>query len=532
MVKFIKVLLFGFLPLFFVSAVFAVDSQVTRPGNLNETELLKDNTPIEVKIRPTHIQLGQPVSLVIEGEKIGKSTALLDWTELKQNFVIDDVDQHSYLLRLILYPLREGELVIAEQKAGRVHIPKTVIKVEPNPEVAIEWQKPKTELFSTQQGLWQAQVTVKNPAFLVEMQSPEGLKNAGLITHLLSSESDPQNHMVSFEMPRVSELESLPLKSPIVEVKNTSNQRWKFFDSAHTVQVKPLPTFLPMSVAVGQLDWHIAPFEAFYQVGDLYYWNWQITGQGLTDKYVKATAYQLISQLTHNEQVSWLAESMQVTSMSNDKGMLTLLDVQVPFRIKQPGLVTFPELVLRGFNPEMAKVSQQTFAAIQVMALPGWLVWSVYWLALVLGIASGYFLLLILKQYGLNLRLRKEINQAKSSEVILQAILHWQSKHLLNSTGNSTGNSTEAEGSQKVHSLNQFEQWFKQHYGESPLLSVLIQDMNEVLYAKANPLEHFADIKKNAQAWSDALSIIKGSKLAFRVALKTLIHHFKKHKRN
>ncbi|BCN92316.1 hypothetical protein THMIRHAM_01010 [Thiomicrorhabdus immobilis] len=504
-----------FLVTFFVSPAMAFDAEVTRPGDLAKAEATQESSPITVRIRPTNVQLGEPVSLVIEGEKIGQSTALLDWSNLKQDFVINGVDQHSYLLRLTLYPLKEGDLVIAEQNAGRVHIPRTVIQVQANPQVSIQWQKPKAELFSTQQGVWQAKVAVDNPAFLVEMQPSSESENNEIITHLLSSLSHPQLHMVSYEMPSVSKRQTVLINSPVVEVKNTSNRRWKFFDSPQTVQIKPLPIFLPMSAAVGEIDWKITPLRRFYQVGDLYYWHWQLTGQGVTEDYLKSTAYQLIGQLTHNDQLAWLAESMQATQMSDDKGMLTQLDVQIPFRIKQPGLVDFPELVLRSFNPDQAKVSQQTFAVASVVVVPGWLVWIFNWLILLLGIVSGYFILLLVKQYWLNIQLRRQLKEAQTSEHVLQAILSWQSKHLL-------GLSMTGQTNQ-IQSLRQFEQWYQQLYGDSPILSTLIDELNAMLYSKSSQEASFSSIRNNAQAWAYSLSIIKGSQLAFKRVLRKVM---------
>ena len=484
-----------------------MDSETTRPGSL-PAQSAEENSAINVKIRPLNVKLGEPISLVIEGEKIGQSTALLDWTALQQNFVIDDVDQHAYLLRLTLFPLKVGELEIPEQKAGRVHIPKTVIKVEPNPEVTIQWQKPQTELFSTQQGIWQAQVEVTNPAFLVEIQPPPNLESQSIIGRILHSDNHLKKHMVSLEMPSVLQRNTLQIKSPVIVVKNSSNRRWKFFDAPQTLQVKPLPSFLPMSVVVGELDWHIAPLNTFYQVGDLHYWHWQVSGQGVSEESLKATAYQLVGQLPHNEQLSWLAESMQVKHMINELGEVTQLDIQVPFRVKQPGLVDFPELILRSFNPNKARVEQTVFSAVKALAVPGWLLWILNSFILIVGVGLGYFLLLILKQYWLILVLRKQINQAQNCEEIVQAILHWQSKQIINKH-------TNIESSNQITSLNQFEKWFKKSYGEASELKTLIADLNVFLYSKEKPNHLFEDIQNRAKSWLNSISVLQGVKRVF-----------------
>ncbi|MDX1351540.1 MAG: hypothetical protein R3254_00910 [Thiomicrorhabdus sp.] len=496
---------------FFAPALWAADAQVTRPGNVAQAHNSAE-APAEVRIRPTKVQLGQPVHLVIEGEKIGKSTAQLDWTQLKQHFVIADVDQHSYLLRLTLYPLKAGEFTIAEQNAGRVHIPKTLITVEANPEVNIEWQKPKAQLYSSQQAVWLAQVKVKNPAFLVEITPPAGHESQGVLSHQFALPNNRERKVISFEMPSVTQSQTIQLKSPTVEVKNTSNQRWRFFDSPQSIEVKPLPSFVPMAVAVGELDWHIEPLNAIYQVGNLYYWHWQLIGEGIGEGYLKSTAYQLIGQLTHNEQLTWLAESMQVKQLGSEKGQVTQLDIQIPFRVKQPGLVDFPTLILRSFNPHQAKVAQQTFIAGAVMALPSWLVWLFNWIAFIMVLVLGYVSLLVLKQAWLNRVLQKQIKQAKTREQILEALFQWQSQQLMAFMW--------ANKAEKIRSLQQFVQWYQHHYGESQTLLQLINDMNNVLYGKPNQTVAFSKMKNNAQAWSQEPSIIKGAKLAVKQRIK------------
>ena len=391
------------------------------PPAVNYSKIAQKTLSIKVKIRPQKVQLGEPVTLVVEGEKLTKSIAKIDWSVFTQDFVIDDINQGSSLLRVRLYPLKTGKITIKAQSAGAIKIPETLVGVEENPDVQVGWNSPQTALYSQQQAIWQADVKVSNPAFLVELQSREGQVNQDVTVHLFK-----EKLMASYEMPTVFEAQTLTLESPVIEVKNTTNRRWKFFDYPQEVQLKPLPSFLPVSVAVGEIDWQIEPLNRFYQTGELDYWQWQLKGHGLTADYLKAAAYQLVSQLQHSQQISWLSESMIAEQTFDESGMLTKLQVQVPYRINQPGLVTFPELVLRAFNPQSGKVEQQTFNHSMALVLPAWIVWVVQWIALLLVLFVLFMALFLIKQAWYNLKLVKAIRNTQTPQDIWFAMQAWQ----------------------------------------------------------------------------------------------------------
>ena len=445
------------------------------PPGVNYSKLAQKTLSIKVKIRPQKVQLGEPVTLVIEGEQLAKSIAKIDWSVFTQDFAIDDMNQGSSLLRVRLYPLKTGDISIKAQTAGAIQIPETIVSVEENPDVQVNWTSPQTILYSQQQAIWQADVKVLNPAFLVELQPREQQDKQDVTVHLFK-----ENLMASYEMPTVFEKQTLTLESPVIEVKNTTNRRWKFFDSTKEVQLQPLPSFLPVSVAVGELEWEIEPLNRFYQTGELDYWQWQLKGHGLTTEYLKAAAYQLVSQLQHSEQVSWLSESMQTEQTFDEHGMLSKLQVQVPYRINQPGLVTFPELVLRAFSPQTGKVEQQTFSHSMALVMPAWIIWVVQWIALVLVLFVLFMVLFVIKQAWYNLGLVKGIRNAQTPQDIWFAMQAWQNHQAWYQVSLALDNST---------SIGLWQQWYFATYAvnekQIQTTQQLIHLLNKALFSQS-----------------------------------------------
>ncbi|GAB6068920.1 hypothetical protein JCM30760_00170 [Thiomicrorhabdus hydrogeniphila] len=534
--KRLYLLAFMLVSLVFLANNVVANDDFTRPGKINLNALETHNNGITLKVRPLKLMLGQPFTIYIEGEKLGKSSALLNWSHLKTAFMITDVEQHSSSLRITAYPLKVQNFTLKEQNAGLIHIPKTQITVAQNPEVNIAWQAPQKSLYSTQHALWKAQVTVNNPAFLVEIKPVADMDNPTVISSVLSSQNKSLPQMVSYEMPSVFNTQKIQLKSPVIEIKNTTNQRWKFFDYPQNINVKPLPIFLPMSVAVGQLNWHIMPIDKVYQTGNLYYWNWQLTGQGVSVDYMKSTANKLINQLTHNDQFTWLAESITVTQTTNKNGLVTKLNIQVPFRIKQAGLVKFPRLVLRSFNPQSAKVEQLVFEQVHSLALPSWLMWFFKWVVLMFVLMVAYLILLIAKQQWLNNNLRKTIASAQSGQAILQSMMHWQSQHIfekkvgsewLNQPSSSQLN-TQSNHQVKIRSLLQFKTWHFYHYGFSKSLEILVNDLNSLLYSRHQQGVSFEQIQQNATSWAKSLSIMAVTRDVVKNTIKQTIVKLKR----
>lgn len=474
--------LFGLL-ISFVLMAFAAPVNSASYEHQPVVDKIRVYTDVQVKIRPTKIQLGQPVTFVIEGEDIAESVAKIDWSVFKKDFIVDSIDQGSSLFRAKLYPLKVGEFTLNAQRAGVVNIPQVMVQVEDNPNVSVIWQKPQETLFSQQQAAWQAEVKVNNPAFLVSIEKREKQSSEDVMVHLSKSSANALDQQAdaarivnaSYEMPSVFKATELMIDSPIVTVKNTGNQLWKFFDQALAVKVEPLPNFLPMSVAVGQIQWQAERLDYGYQVGDLHYWQWQLTGHGMTLDYLKGATYQLLQQLNSSNDVSWLSESMQSSTDFDSNGMLNRLTVEIPYRIEQPGLVTFPELNLRYFDPLTGKVLQQKLAENMALSLPNWLVWILQWFMLVAVLVLLFVNLFVFKQIWYNRQFKRAMYQAETAEQLWQEMQNWQNhqawyKQALNS-----------QKTQAASSIGQWQEWYLAEFNKNAKVQAITSQLLEQL---------------------------------------------------
>ena len=493
--------------------------EIPAPG-LDYNKLSQKTIEATVKIRPLEVKLGEPITLVVEGEYLTKSIAAINWSLFTKDFVIDDIEQSSDDLRVKFYAFKAGKYKLQAQSAGFIHIPETTIQVNVNPEVKVSWKTPSNQVYSQQQIVWKAEVETQNPAYLVELEPRNIEKNPDVTVHQFEDKG-----FVAYEMPSIFNAQKVKLDSPVVLVKNTTQRRWKFFDATQTISLEPLPSFLPASVPVGKLDWQIAPTDWFYASGKLQYWNWQLTGHDLTTDYLKTAASQLIAQLPPSDKISWLTEAIQVEQKADDNGMLSTAKLQIPFRINQPGLVGLPTLILRGFNPATGKVEQQTWQRSTTLVLPSLVIWLVQWILLLLLIGLSFIVLLALKQAWLNRQLIQNVNQANNALEIWQAMLSWKN----NQAWQSIDNSKNVDVLQ-TDSIGIWQQWYLQQFSPSQLqvddLQSLVNLLNSALFAQtsktaeAQNLLETDRLKVAAKTWSAQQTIWPNFQQIWRYWLK------------
>ena len=486
-----------------------------------------------VKFSQKQLRLGESFWLVIKGENLSRDFRKLDWQAIQQWFVVDDISENSERLRARLYPIETGRFDLPSQQAGRISIPATTIEVLPNPEVSVTWKAPPDQAYSQQLLTWPVQVKVDNPAFEVRYHPSNATSGSkALPVEVFTADLAEASSNVSFvenmlgkthglnaayRMPSISEPVELRLHSPVVEVKNTGNQRWKFFDRPRDVQVQALPLFLPMSVAVAQLAWQFEPLDGVQPAGRLQNWQWTLRAENLLLDDLKSVAYQLIRQLSKSENIIWLTETMQGEQRFDAQNLVSELHVTVPFRLEQAGWARVPTLTVRGFDPDTGKVQQQVQPAERLLGLPNWLVWLGQWMMLMVLLLTLFTALLLAKQAWLNRGFKRSLSQVDNPADLWKSMLDWQRRHRrwkLDFSGKPIGFSQRAPWGY-LHtsppvlsqgSLQQWQAWYVWFYGDDDALESVMENLNQACYGPASDADWSATRQAVAH-WSKALPL-------------------------
>ncbi|NPA71811.1 MAG: protein BatD [Gammaproteobacteria bacterium] len=484
---------------------------------------------VKVKVRPTEVMLGQRVTVTIEGESLDASFERLDWREYQKYFVLYDTEVDSDRIRVKFYPLAEGTFTLKGQSSGAIHLPTVTVTVKENPEVAIDWHAPKTELYPHQQVIWGADVKVTNSAHKISFEARADKQNLGakvvLQTQPFESEvgllgdysGKVERFAASYELNSLTSPEraQVVLNSPIVRVKNRTNTRWYFFDQARLVNVNPLPHFLPATVAVGAVSASSKGGDWLQASGELQYWRIKLEALGVSKAYLNSVAHALVAQIPHSPNIEWLSDSRSFESELTLEGIKSHLELRLPYRIIQPGLVTLPTLQLRYFNAETGKLETDSVTANSILALPIWLLWVAQWLILIAGLLGGFVALRYVQQQLYVWQLKRAIAQASSLSELWDALQAWQYQQTQKTSFKSSmqGLTTEqATLSLNTQSLGQWQAWVEKTFGASSGLTTLVKKLNQMLYAntqmatseqgrEAGITEDWSAVKSAAQQW-------------------------------
>ena len=464
---------------------------------------------IYVSIRPQQVMLGERITLTIKGESLQTSFEKIDWSQWKKHLVIEDVDIGFNRIKIKLYPFTQGTFQFSEQQAGRIKLPSFKLTVQENPHVAIKWQQPPSSLYAQQNIAWKADVWVENSANKITLEAPQNrpenindiievsplaiestqtqpTKSSGKTETFIANYSIPTNPIQLGES-----VHAITLPSPVVVIKNPSNQKWYFFDRPVTTTVKPLPHFLPATVIVGQLSATPLPLYPIQEQGKLNYWTWQLVGQGISAAHLKQLANQLSEQIPYDANIEWLSASQEVHSQWTEQGIQSTLTLRLPYRINQLGWVNFPILNLPFFNPETGKLESFIWPAQTLLILPSWLIWLTSIALLLLALITLLWSLKQLKYPWLKKQLIKQIKQADSPQVLWQILNHWAQKH----------------ASPPMQTLGAWQNWCQQSYGKNDALITLIQQLNAHLYATpSDEPQSWSLLQKAALEWSRHLT--------------------------
>lgn len=473
-----------------------------------------------VRIYPDNVMLGERVTLVLKGRVAVEDFEKWDLHDLKQQFAIDEVDASSDRIRLRLYPLTEGLIDIPALKFGRVRVPEMHVEVRPNPQVRIEWSAPSGSIYVAQNVSWTAQVTLLDAANLASFEGRDSADwNVVVPQQPVREEVFTQEGAQGKRVWLASNYRLKPdaigtqfeLASPAVVVKNTSNQRWQFYDKPAGLTLNPLPSFLPVTQVVGEVAFVSEGAGWLHESGDLRHWIWTFQAQGVGSEDLQSLAYQLIAQIGHDPQIEWLTESYQAQQSMNESGLMSRLQVRVPYRVLESGVFNLPALQVRYFDPSSGKLKIQAVASDWGLAIPAWLSWFAQWIALLVSLFVVFSGLWLFKQAWLNWKLRRAIAQAQRLPQLLEAMFVWQNQQAWSGdVSKAMDSGSVIDSDLKAHSLGQFLAGYQRRFGASVALQALVSKLNVSLYSQVGEasVSSMSELQTHAQDWAQQIPLI------------------------
>lgn len=439
-----------------------------------------------VSVFPQKVMLGEPVILIITGDNIESDFEKVNKDSIRNSFEIFDVEGNSDRLRLTLYPRQTGQLSFPAIRQGRIQFNGTIIEVEKNPEVFIDWKAPPSQAYVQQFISWGTEVKVKDAAFEVTMNRHPHFNAA--LTHRFETMAVGQSQTLSgktemFVMGISSEKAGrFKVRSPMIRIKNSGQRPWLFFDETHFIEFKPIPSYLPAFMPIGEIKISAKPVSFWLEEDRLYEWELKLTGKNLFIN----TLPDLTQQLWGGNAIEWMTPEIKKEEAMTSEGVVSEMTFQQPFRVAKLGVYVLPDMRVTYFDPETGKLADQTLSGQVIVSVPAFVIWILQTMVLLMVVVLLLLIIVLLNQWLSKIRLLVKLNAAQNNQQIWRAILVWSNGNLASAPGNI--------------SFGRWQALIELQVRSDEKLVELVNTLNRVEFSQYNP-----ELKSIAQKWANSL---------------------------
>jgi hypothetical protein len=466
------------------------------------------------------IQMGEGVNWVLTGpdvqtEAFNQAWSKMDWSPIQAHFYIEGIRQRGTGLSVRLIPYRAGEVRLPQEGEATIPLPEQSLWVAENPAIGVHWTPPQKSVYAGQIISWQAGIDAADDGWTAQLRPPEGALSSQTPSEIgwvlpersadLPSVVTQANTLAQLrlgrEMPSTPEIKQTNQTSqphqrrvvagPLLVVRNESAKNWVFAAPPVGLNVQPLPGFLPWQMPVGRLQLQADSMPWLVTDGALYHWTLRLTGRDLAQNRLP----DLSRQMQGHSAIEWLSPKTQVSQNWTQKGLISEAVMTQPLRIRGFGPVSLPEVTVNALNPQTGKLQISVLPPQTVWVLPGWLVWTLYAVSLVLALLALKGLWRALNGVWATARLRWRLRRAAQAPrpqlAVWQAVQAWSKSQL------------PGWKAREAPSPKQWLQAFEDRFGASPEARAWVSCFNQCGYAQPADAPVACDaLIKTCQAWS------------------------------
>ncbi len=366
------------------------------------------------QVSSQQIELGKPLTLTLRSGTITTPLDTLALSTLQDNFTVKPLSApatnkqtHQQLWQLRLYAYKPGTITIPSLSfAGNASKP-IVINVTPAIDAKTQTAIALSSDITTTTPWYKQQVLVTHTfttaAPIVVFDTPELIAaNAKAIPLLVKREpvttSTPAltRHTVGWAVFPLQHGNQI-IELPAIAYLSDGVRTHLFYQKPLSLQVKPLPAYLPATIAVGKLQLTPRSYPGrFFFSQQLAEAQLQLTAQGM----LAADIPLLTPQLRSSDTITVHPLTRLTQQTATISGMKSVADYRVPFSLRSQGLQQLPVLRVQYFDPDTGKIHSDEMMWPRLMVISPWLVAFIgVMTALLLLRSAGYLLNLLHRQW-------------------------------------------------------------------------------------------------------------------------------------
>lgn len=364
------------------------------------------------QVSSQQIELGKPLTLTLRSDTITTPLDTLTLSTLQENFAVKPLSSaeinkktHQQLWQLRLYAYKPGAITIPSLSfAGNASKP-IVIHVTPAIDAKTQTAIAISSDITTTTPWYKQQVLVTHTfvtaAPIVVFDTPElTAANAKAIPLLVKHEplTTPTpgltRHTVGwavFPLQHGNQIIELPAIAYIRDGVRTH----LFYQKPLSLQVKPLPAYLPATLPVGKMAITLRVFPGrFLFTQHLTETQLQLSAHGM----LAADLPVLTPQLRSSETITLHPLEHRTQQTATTTGIHSVADYRIPFTLRRQGLQHLPALRMQYFDPDTGKIHGNEMIWPRLMVISPWLAAFIGLMTASLLLRSVWYLLNLLRR--------------------------------------------------------------------------------------------------------------------------------------
>jgi len=339
-----------------------------------------------------NVELGKPFVLNVTTSIKTPSLARIDLSPLQKDFVIKEVgdvsqneSQEAQMLRLRLYARDTGIFTIPELQFAGISSPAFPIKIDraidpkTKEPVDIKFEYKHSSPWVRQQWILKATIASADEIIILKTEPPdlENFRGTVIEKNSYHNVSDGKYLHETGWVLFPARAGAFEVDLPAIKYYRDGVNTHNFYPPRLTLNVKPLPAYIPGTVPVGKLSLRLdGPDNPFLIRGNLHSYKMEVVGQG-----IQAVDMPVITmEADGQEQTLHYQSTKRAQQVFAHHHLDSRIAYTFPFVSIKTGLITFSSIRLQYFDPDDGRLHAETFYPGTWFSMPAWL-------AILLGIA-------------------------------------------------------------------------------------------------------------------------------------------------
>ena len=336
---------------------------------------------LETQVKNSTIELGRPLYIKIIAEELETDLSTLPLQALSKNFVLASKDLDTEILEqnngqskqsrktasrrqtlsLKLFPRQSGKFLIPVFSVENISSDEQVIKVEDattrGDEISFDWSLSSSSAWQREQIIILLTITTPEEYANVKLvkQAVDGIELTPLpvTREWIKEKQNGQSKITTGWSLLPLQGGNLNIDLPAVEYNLSGVKRRTFYLPEIKLEIQPLPTYLPPTIPVGeiQIETSVTP-NGMLKKDELAYWNLSIKSSSLTPYWLPP----VLRQVKSDKHIQFYPANSKRSLHPDSTGTNGRVDHTVPFKPLRNGITCLPDLKIQYFDTVIGKL--------------------------------------------------------------------------------------------------------------------------------------------------------------------------------